>query len=294
MISAEWPERADDLREHWDDLEAPEEARRRFFVADVEGGIGGYASLWRQQEGRARVNLLVARAWRRKGIGSALLTEAERLAAGPRALLHARAMEENAEALAFLAARGFEETNRMVRLRLALEEAVVEPLLPVAVAARGVVLTTLAEERARVPDADERLRLLVAAAATGRADPYSQEPAAPPPGEAYESAQQIIAYYDPRSEEAFFLARAEEHYVGLSFLAQCVESDEVFQGDTAVHPEWRRQGVATALKLRGIQYARAHALRAIRTSTASAGMLALNERLGFRRTGAEVRLVKRL
>jgi GNAT superfamily N-acetyltransferase len=73
-----------------------------------------------------------------------------------------------------------------------------------------------------------------------------------------------------------------------------MEGDAIFQGDTAVDPAWRRQGIATALKLRGIQYARKHSIRAIRTNTASAGMLALNERLGFRRIGAEVRLVKAL
>ena len=63
---------------------------------------------------------------------------------------------------------------------------------------------------------------------------------------------------------------------------------------TGVRPEYRRLGVATALKMLANRYASQHGYEAIYTRTANPAMLALNEKLGVRRRGSEVRLVKEL
>ena len=56
-------------------------------------------------------------------------------------------------------------------------------------------------------------------------------------------------------------------------------------GFTGVAREYRRQGVATALKLRAIEYAREHGYQTIRAFNLPihSEMLALNEKLGFPR-----------
>jgi GNAT superfamily N-acetyltransferase len=64
------------------------------------------------------------------------------------------------------------------------------------------------------------------------------------------------------------------------------EPEKLYQGVTGVLREYRRRGIATALKVKTIEYARNHGYRFIVTQNASvnAEMLALNEKLGFKRS----------
>jgi GNAT superfamily N-acetyltransferase len=63
---------------------------------------------------------------------------------------------------------------------------------------------------------------------------------------------------------------------------------------TGVRREYRRQGVATALKVQTIAYAKQHGFREIVTKTANPAMLSLMEKLGFQHESGEVRLLKAL
>jgi GNAT superfamily N-acetyltransferase len=91
---------------------------------------------------------------------------------------------------------------------------------------------------------------------------------------------------------------AQEHRIGIEqcFLAACGGRYVGFTGalGTAVHPAFRGQGIATALKLRAIMSARDHAIATLDTSTGNPAMLRANERLGFRLVSTEVRLVRTL
>src|SRR5207253_1565943 len=84
----------------------------------------GYGAIWPQREGRFRMDLIVAPAWRRQGVGDALL---QRLMAALRAqnaaIVQARTPDYRPESLAFLMRRGFTETNRMIHLRLSVAAA---------------------------------------------------------------------------------------------------------------------------------------------------------------------------
>jgi hypothetical protein len=68
----------------------------------------------------------------------------------------------------------------------------------------------------------------------------------------------------------------------------------IMQGFTGVARPYRRQGVATALKLRSIEYARRHGYRTIRAwnRPVHAAMLALNDKLGFSRAFSYVTVEK--
>lgn len=296
------PDRAAEVMARWD--ERNDCSADTFFLAVPIAATGvvpppviGLARLWRQGPDRARVDVGVAPEHRERGVGSALLAEAERrLAREMPTLLQARADEADTATLSFYRARGFTDTQAMVRLQLDLNCSMnVEGSAESSLAAVGVTITTLSAERLRDPAGlQERLISLLTDAAAGRADPYFATPPDPDPADAGADAQRLLdlGRYQPLGDDCFFLAVHEGRYIGLSLLTASVEAGIVQQGDTAVAAMWRRRGIATTLKHRVIAAARERGLTAIRTNTASPAMEAVNRRLGFRRLGAEVRMVK--
>jgi ribosomal protein S18 acetylase RimI-like enzyme len=82
--------------------------------------------------------------------------------------------------------------------------------------------------------------------------------------------------------QATFVALDGDHHVGCSAVHR--ESDDVLRMQiTAVLPEYRRRGIARALKLRVHAWARANGYREIHTSTSASnvGMVSLNTALGY-------------
>jgi len=62
----------------------------------------------------------------------------------------------------------------------------------------------------------------------------------------------------------------------------CIEPSNVQQLLTGILPEYRRRGIATALKMKTIEYAHKHGFRRILTNSENPAMQALNAKLGFR------------
>jgi GNAT superfamily N-acetyltransferase len=84
--------------------------------------------------------------------------------------------------------------------------------------------------------------------------------------------------------DACFVAIADGHWVGYTVLDTAHSDPTVLrQSWTGVLPAWRRQGIASGLKLRAIRYALAHGYQAVRTEARSANeaSVGLNRRLGF-------------
>jgi GNAT superfamily N-acetyltransferase len=71
--------------------------------------------------------------------------------------------------------------------------------------------------------------------------------------------------------------------VGLSFLTCAAHAGWLDQRLTGVLPAYRRRGIALALKVRGLAYARDHGYDWIKTDSAvqNTAMRGLNRRLGF-------------
>lgn len=85
--------------------------------------------------------------------------------------------------------------------------------------------------------------------------------------------------------DACFVAIADNEWVGYTLLDPAhSEPGVLLQSWTGVLPAWRRQGIASGLKLRAIRYALAHDYRVLRTAarSANAASIGLNRRLGFR------------
>jgi RimJ/RimL family protein N-acetyltransferase len=83
--------------------------------------------------------------------------------------------------------------------------------------------------------------------------------------------------------EGYFLALDNGQYVGLSTLWASQGVPDLYTGLTGTLRSHRRRGIALALKLSAIDYARSIGTPRIRTwnATGNEGMLAINEALGF-------------
>jgi GNAT superfamily N-acetyltransferase len=96
--------------------------------------------------------------------------------------------------------------------------------------------------------------------------------------------------------DAFFLAKRGGEYVGMSLFERDGPVGVLQNGFTGVLPLYRGRGIARALKLRAIAYAREQGFPELRTGNHSGKgpMLRVNEILGFRKRMARARFEKEL
>jgi mycothiol synthase len=201
---------------------------------------------------------------RRRGIGTALIVELashlEQLGF-EQAGAHVDGHDEGS--LAFARRFGFEEVDRQVeQVRLIGEEPAAEP-------PPGIMFVTIAER-------PELLREAYPLGVQGWADMATSEPV-------------TISLEDWLAEEATFpegsfVALADGEIVGYSGLCRRGEDPTAAEdGLTVVRGDWRRRGLATALKRAELAWAAANGIREIVTWTqrGNEGMRAANERLGY-------------
>lgn len=87
--------------------------------------------------------------------------------------------------------------------------------------------------------------------------------------------------------DAYFIACAGDLYVGMTNLERSMSEKETLRvGFTGTRAAYRGKGIASELKRRALEYARAHGVRYLKTVNDSLNgpMWAINERQGFRRT----------
>lgn len=116
----------------------------------------------------------------------------------------------------------------------------------------------------------------------------------PPTRESFETFCAQYLYHEAMLPDAYFVAVRGSEYVGYSYHTRLTDDSRIRIGQTGVRRSCRRQGIALALKLRGIGYAQARGYQTMRTVNAATnrGMLALNEQLGFRKRPAWIDFVK--
>jgi mycothiol synthase len=225
--------------------------------------------------------------WQRQGIGSAvfdaLRAELERCDAE---LVRAEARRSEPHATSFLEHRGFVEWRQRWESVLDVAKANTSPL-EVAdrrVKATGVRITTYAEELKR--RGDELAREVY------KADTFfaSDEPTAGADTDAQPMSFERFAATQLNGPEALhdahFLAILDGQIVGLSRLVGIPARPNVLHQElTGTHPAFRGRGIAKALKLRTIAYARQHGYRQIRTGndTTNEPMVHINDAIGFKR-----------
>ena len=300
LISRLYPDRALDAGE-LDQLDHDQqEAEHRYGRAVLRtrggelAGFAGYAQRLGQFHPRKFVlELIVAPEQRGLGYGAALydwlLTQVR-----PHDPLSLRASvrEDDAAALHFASSRGFAEDGRFWVSTIDPAQADLSSL-PGRVArleGQGIVLLSAAELARQDPQGwGARLHALFSEV---RLDVPRSEPPTPISPDQYRAWVLEDENYLP---DAFFLAQSGGELVGQSDLYSSPASPDLFIGLTGVQRPWRGLGVATALKLRALQYAQLQGVPRVWTDNESgnAPILKINDRLGFVRQPARLRLVRR-
>jgi RNA polymerase sigma factor (sigma-70 family) len=259
---------------------------RRQYVAEhaQTGHILGYGSI--EQTiflPKYRLFLMVEPKWLRAGVGDLLLDQLmnDLRQAGAITVWH-RNYAHFTDVLGFLIKHGFVETRRVWDLRLDLSAVDVSSFASVAeeVAARGVTITTFAQEREC--NADAALHKVHEFLNVVKQDDPERQPFMPVPFES------VVHWFTRRYvlPDACFIAKLGDEYIGFTDLNHIEPIPQgIMHGFTGVVREHRRQGVATVLKLRAIAFARERGYHTIRAFNlpSQTEMMALNEKLGFRR-----------
>jgi mycothiol synthase len=284
-VRPDWPTDVARSRHFDATWDATRYTRVRLVAEDAAGRVVGFGqiahSAWHFHPRHFGLRLEVDADVQRQGIGSALHDHLmDELRAHGAHLVRADAPESLDASVRFLANRGFREVDRTWDSHLDVarfdsgpfagaEERVVD---------QGIENTTLAAQGPADPTVQAKLYDLFTGA---ERDEPSLDPSTPRPFDEFVARELRDPTVIP---EAFFLARDGERFVGVSSLQHLPPLTEVIDtGFTGVHPDYRGRGIAVALKLRAIQYAREHGFREIRTSNNARNdpMLRINLALGF-------------
>ena len=183
---------------------------------------------------------------------------------------------------AFYQKRGFEEKQRVWESRLDVNKVDSSRFQDYSERVRkhGVIITNLAQERRTDSDALRKLHELVQAIAADIPQPEPFTPISYDQWEAFEIRNPSLL------PEGYMIAKDGSKYVGLSTVWRIDrEPKGLVQGNTGVRREYRGRGIAIALKLSVIDYARQMGYTRVKTwnDSINAPMLAVNIKLGFKR-----------
>jgi len=254
------------------------------YLAEAHGTAIGYAYWfevdWAPPAGRYWCVIRVLPEYARRGIGGQLY---ERLLADLRQRGALAALLELDDTLAVLRPalerRGFRETLHSWAFTLDPRACDLTAFVAADRRLSGLAITTLAAELALGADWLPPLHQLYTSVACDVPIPIHPHRDPPPAW----LAQQALGL--PASlPDAFFIVRDGARYVGLSYLHSDADTPgRLLQRITAISPEYRGRGIALALKLRTIEYAKRQNAHEISTAVESnnPSMLAINARLGF-------------
>lgn len=267
--------------------------RRATFLVEMDGqavASGSYAEwIWWYEPGRYALSVEVHPAFRKQGIGRALYDHllGELAAEQPQGTIFmAKCREDQPESVRFITKQGFVQTG--CELWSELDVTAFDPHRFAGVdewmRQQGITILAYPELAAADPLCQRKCYAMQSESMTGMPRVTTQA------NRSFEQYVQQIFEKSSFIPEAFFVALDQGRYVGLSNLTNENDDPTRLSTDyTGVVPSYRRRGIATALKLRCLQYAKAHGARTLVTGNDETNpMYQLNLTLGFKPTPAEL------
>ena len=267
------------------------------FVAEENGaivGVGDYGQGGGMYHPRKfSIGVVALPEQRGRGIGTGLYERiTERLTEYDPITLRTFAREDHANALRFAAKRGFTETMRDQESRLSMAD--FDPSAFAADVARmdgaGVVIKTYPQMKAEWGNADALHREMhelgwVISQDIPHPDTQTRVP-----------FEEWLKRFDRPGflPDAQFYALDGDKLVGASMLWGNLATPDLNTGMTGVLREYRGKGIATALKVKALTWAKERGTPYVRTwnEANNAGMLGINYRLGFVKRPAWLNLAK--
>lgn len=278
----DYRETVEDWR-HWDDSR-PDYCKFERWVVELDGqpvaqgGFYQFQGMYHPQ--KFFVDIHVRPACQGQGVGQAFYAHLlGRLAPHNPITLRAEAREDFAGANHLLVKHGYTEEMRFWESRLAVAPFDASPYAgqEARVLDQDVTITTLRE----LMDKDDGYRMPLYEAVTEmlgdvpRPDEYTPV--------SFEEWLKGNLENHNLLPEGYFVALHNGNIAGVSQLWTGAEPDVLYTGLTATRRDYRRMGIALALKLRAITFAKQWGAREIRTGneTRNRAMLNINEALGF-------------
>ena len=285
------PQTAEEMRE---EDAAPPPVKTRRWVAELDGRPVATASYF-QSETRYHAQKFWMDAYvhpdcQGQGIGAALY-DTVLAAVLPHQPVQLRTFtrEDVPRAITFFERRGFVEGKRTWVSSLDLEQVDLAPFAhtPPAVAGQGIAIGPLSALQGEAGWEQTLLDLYNAL----QADIPDIDPAVAMSLETFQQSHIGSQKFMP---DAYLIARDGDRWVGMSSLWKGSEPGQMAIGVTGVLPAYRGRGIAMALKVRGIEWARQMGWKRMTTMNASTNqpILAMNERLGFVREPAWLHLIR--
>jgi GNAT superfamily N-acetyltransferase len=262
----------------------------RHVAVDERGDVVSYTGLghitWNFHPQKFFAEVRVHPRHRRRGIGTALW---DMLLASLRAhdaiVARTQIREDRAAGVHFAEQHGFQEVMRGWESRLPVAAFEFDRFQPAVdrVLASGVGITTLAAELARDPANLRRVYEMDQEIGTDVPMPDRFTPD-------FENFVDHAVRSPWALNDAYFIAVVDGTYAGVSALFKPQGGDWLQQGLTGVRRPFRGRGIATALKVTTISYARTHGVPEVRTwnEINNAPILAINTKFGFVRQPAWV------
>ncbi len=233
---------------------------------------------WSYHPQKFWMDLQVHPDWQRRGIGQTMFDKlSAELQSQNAIVIRTSAQESKADSVRWIQRRGFVEKMRNWESHLDVSAVDVTKFAKREDVPAGIEIVTLKDEGA---EDGECLRAVF--------DMVNEIGPDIPNPDVYTASTFDMFLSGIRSpdslHEGYFLAKAGDRYVGISNLWRSEGSPDVlYQGLTGVLREYRGRGLAWALKMRTIAFARERGYQQIRTwnNTMNRHILNINEALGF-------------